>query len=558
MALRGGPLRSSSSAVSVPGWRVEDFHRLLTNFFVEGVVQGVGSELAVVQRAAGANMSVDVGTGLALIEFTTTLLSPNETVKSWLNNDAVINVAVPAADLSNPRKDRIVAKFDVSVDPNTAASDIVSVELVEGTPAGSPSAPAEPSNSITLSIVDVPAGDTAITDGQITDSRPFVTLSTDVLADVARLATLAATTNGNGASLIGVEDSGGDYAATDVEGVFAEIADNITTIENDIIGLQGAGVYGDGSDGALSVPSGTTTLDAAGANILVKQYTSISISSGATLTISNPASDGTILILLCQGNVTIDGTINMASMGATGGTQVSVTRTSNGETSSAGNRGTEPFNRLGQVRTGTPGNADTDLATTACQAASGAGGSASTVTAGSASTQAVDTNATAAAASAGDAITSALIALAAQLGIVVSPGAGGSTGGVAVSIETYASGTFTATSGPGGRGGGGLLITCGGTLSFGAAGVINLSGEAATISSRVHGSASADSGEAAGGSAGGAAGCGAAFVKGAITNSGTITVTAGANGAQVQEDGVATAAGASGDGAFAFCRSLFQ
>lgn len=189
MALRGGPLRSSASAVGVPGWRVEDLFHFETDFLEEGVVQSVGGALAVTQRGAGANMSVDVATGLALIEFTTTLLSPNATLKSWLNNDATINVAVPTADLTNPRKDRIVAKFDVSVDPNTVASNIVSIELIQGTPAGSPSAPAEPSNAITLAIVDVPASDTAITDSQITDSRPFVTVDSTVLADLQRAAT---------------------------------------------------------------------------------------------------------------------------------------------------------------------------------------------------------------------------------------------------------------------------------------------------------------------------------------------------------------------------------
>lgn len=551
MALRGGPLRSSSSAVSVPGWRVEDFHRLLTHFFEEGVGQGVGSELAVTQRGAGANMSVDVASGLALIEFTTTLLSPNATLKSWLYSDDTINVPVPAADLTNPRIDRIVAKFDVSVDPNTAASNIVSIELVEGTPGGSPSAPAEPSNAITLATVAVAASASSITNANITDARTNVTLQTDVLEDLMRVADLASTTNGNGASLIGVEDSAGNFTGDDVESVLAEIQSNVDA-------LAANGVYGDGSDGALSVASGTTTLNAAGANILIKQYSSINIAAGATLTISNPASNGTILILLCKGNCTIDGTINLSSMGATGASLVTVSRSSNGDTSSQGNRGTEPYNGFGQLRTGEPGNADTDSATTEKQAASGGGGAASTVTAGSASTQATDNDAVAAAAAGGVAITSALIALAAQQGITISPGAGGSTGGVAISIETYSSGTYTATSGPAGRGGGALFMMVGGNFTLSGTGTINLSGGAGTASSVANGSASADSGTAAGGSSGGAAGCGAAFVKGTVTNAGTITVAAGSAGAQAQNNGVATAAGASAAGAFVISPAIYS
>ena len=78
-------------------------------------------------------------------------------------------------------------------------------------------------------------------------------------------------------------------------------------------------IGGTGADGALNVTSGTTALDAAGAAVLVKNYTSINVSLGATLTISNPHDNGTILVHLSQGNVTIDGTVDLDSMGAVGG-----------------------------------------------------------------------------------------------------------------------------------------------------------------------------------------------------------------------------------------------
>lgn len=139
-------------------------------------------------------MSVDVAAGLALISITTTLLSPNETIKTWLHSDAVTNVSVPTADSTNPRKDRIVAKFDMTIDPNGAASNNVSIELVEGTPAGSPSAPATPSNAISLAIIDVPASDTAIGNAQITDDRTYVQVGASVLADLQRESTALKTT----------------------------------------------------------------------------------------------------------------------------------------------------------------------------------------------------------------------------------------------------------------------------------------------------------------------------------------------------------------------------
>lgn len=230
MALRGGPIRSSESAETVPGWRVEDFQRLLTHFFSEGVVQGVGDELKVVERGAGANMSVDVGSGLALIEVTTTLLNPNATLKTWLHNDETINIPVPTADSTNARKDRIVAKFDMTVDPDGNAANIVSIELVQGTPAGSPVAPDTPSNADSLAIVDVPASCTAIESAQITDDRTFVTLDTAVLQDVGRVSDLASTADGKGANLIGVEDAETDFTGGTVEEVLHELQDNIDAI----------------------------------------------------------------------------------------------------------------------------------------------------------------------------------------------------------------------------------------------------------------------------------------------------------------------------------------
>jgi len=82
--------------------------------------------------------------------------------------------------------------------------------------------------------------------------------------------------------------------------------------KNSVVGDFG----GDGSDSILNVTSGTTTLSAANANYLVKNYTTINISVGATLALSNKAANGTILHLKAAGDVTIAGIIDMQGMGA--------------------------------------------------------------------------------------------------------------------------------------------------------------------------------------------------------------------------------------------------
>jgi|SRR5215207_10105348 len=86
-------------------------------------------------------------------------------------NRGVETVTLGAGDGTNPRKDLIVARVkDAAL---SGAVNAFAVEVVAGTPAASP---AEPSvagipNALVLAMVDVPAGDTAIANAQITDRR---------------------------------------------------------------------------------------------------------------------------------------------------------------------------------------------------------------------------------------------------------------------------------------------------------------------------------------------------------------------------------------------------
>ncbi|WP_411144974.1 hypothetical protein [Streptomyces sp. x-80] len=70
-------------------------------------------------------------------------------------------VAVPMPDNNNPRRDLILARLR-----STAAGDPINgfeVELIPGTPAASPSAPARPDNAVALGWVDVPKATTTFT-----------------------------------------------------------------------------------------------------------------------------------------------------------------------------------------------------------------------------------------------------------------------------------------------------------------------------------------------------------------------------------------------------------
>ena len=79
---------------------------------------------------------------------------------------------------------------------------------------------------------------------------------------------------------------------------------------------------GTGADGALAITSGTTTIDLGGAQVFVKNYTSISITGTGALAFTNPHANGTTVILKSQGDVTITSSasaaIDVSSLGSAG------------------------------------------------------------------------------------------------------------------------------------------------------------------------------------------------------------------------------------------------
>jgi hypothetical protein len=76
-----------------------------------------------------------------------------------------------------------------------------------------------------------------------------------------------------------------------------------------------------GADGALNVTSGTTFIDCGGQNYVIKNYTSINISTGATLSFNNlPATGGCIVELRCT-SFTNAGTVNGSALTVNNGYQ---------------------------------------------------------------------------------------------------------------------------------------------------------------------------------------------------------------------------------------------
>jgi hypothetical protein len=98
-------------------------------------------------------------------------------------NDATVVLSVTTADPTNPRIDRVCLTVNDAY--YTGAINNAILQVVAGTPAGSPVAPALPANSISLATVAVGAGATSITTANITDTRVLVTTNIPESGDIS-------------------------------------------------------------------------------------------------------------------------------------------------------------------------------------------------------------------------------------------------------------------------------------------------------------------------------------------------------------------------------------
>jgi hypothetical protein len=139
---------------------------LLDVIFTEGVVDPAGSALLAVQRAAGANDSVDVAAGAAIIAGD----DEADQGKYYVRHTAVSNVVFTPAPGSDSRIDLLVLQVN---DPTAggSAGDNATFVVVEGSVAGSPVPPAVPDTAVPIAEVLRTATDTSITNAMITDRR---------------------------------------------------------------------------------------------------------------------------------------------------------------------------------------------------------------------------------------------------------------------------------------------------------------------------------------------------------------------------------------------------
>ncbi len=282
-------------------------------------------------------------------------------------------------------------------------------------------------------------------------------------------------------------------------------ANSLGKIDNSFLQFGGTG-----ADGALTITSGTTTIDLGSASEVIKNYTSISITGTGALAFSNPNVNGTKVVLRSQAGVTLTSSatpmINAAALGAAGG--AAVTATVSGTAN--GNTGSNTL-RLKYVRlTAGIGCLSSGAAGT------GAGGtkdfSFDFLTSGTYPTEI------------------------SNFYEFLIPGSGGGSG------AALANGFATSTSGAGGRGGGALLIECGGAFNFTTASGISVAGV-------VGGNGTGSAGTNVGGGGGGGGGSFVCLYNTLTANTGTVTITGGAGGSNFNANNYKGGGGASITGA---------
>lgn len=137
-----------------------DWSLMARQWLLSGVIQGVLNQLATYADSSG--MQVKIPSGHAWIR------------GHYYTNDAEVTQAIAAANVSNPRIDRIVLRIDYS-------ANTIRIAVLQGTPAAIPAVPAltltDSVYEFALAQVLVGTGVGLITAGNVTDERVYTSAS---------------------------------------------------------------------------------------------------------------------------------------------------------------------------------------------------------------------------------------------------------------------------------------------------------------------------------------------------------------------------------------------
>lgn len=132
----------------------------------EGVLQ---AGFAVTQRGAGANFSVDVAAGFAIVNGDDVAGQGMYLIRS----DATANVATPGAPASGTRVHRLVAQVRDKFHNGAYSTYEFTLDVLQDTGSGTP---AVPNSAIPLARISIAAGQGNVANANITDDRPSAAL----------------------------------------------------------------------------------------------------------------------------------------------------------------------------------------------------------------------------------------------------------------------------------------------------------------------------------------------------------------------------------------------
>jgi len=339
----------------------------------------VGAGALAITAQASPNMTVNVAAGYGAIVGNG---SPNLGAYVCYNN-AVTIVNIATADPSLARIDRIV--MTVNDAAYSGSTNNVVFTAIAGTPAASPTAPATPSNSISLATIAVAAATTTITSANITDTR---TAATSTLINALALPITGGTMTGNVTLVAGsttvaplkltsgtLLTSGTIGGAVEYDGVAAYLNPNSSATTTTLGGrglIPAKYVYA--LSASRSLTAGITTVQSmfnVGIPLAASTTYEIEISGSLTVTTSSATSNAIGVTLGYSGTVsTVDA---LAVGGANNASAISIIFTgspssANIYTSAAAQSLTLPFVVKGILRTSTAGTLTPQAITSAANA----------------------------------------------------------------------------------------------------------------------------------------------------------------------------------------------